>query len=416
MRRLARFSLTVGAVVFFAGCNGSQPPIAAPGAVPPTSGVTSARAGVPPVPLASSFHVLHSFKGGKDGATPAAGLTNVAGTLYGTTSEDGDGAGTVFAVSTSRNYRVIYRFKGYPADAGEPQANFTDVDGTLYSTSYGGGQSANGTVYKITTSRAERVLYSFKGYPDGSQPLAGLTRIGDTFYGTTSEGGTVAGCCGSGAYDGTVFKISCRSATCTETVLHDFAGYPTDGTAPSAGLTNVGGTFYGTTQFGGAYGGPTGDGTIFKLVCDNRVPCKETVLHNFSGTDGVIPVAGLTDVDGTLYGTTVDGGAYGGGTVFKITTSGVFNRIHSFAGSPDGWGGGGLTNVRGTLYGVTQQGGAYGCGTIFKITTSGREHVRYSFACYSDPLAGLTDVHGTLYGTTPNGGTAGTGTVFSFSP
>jgi uncharacterized repeat protein (TIGR03803 family) len=51
---------------------------------------------------------------------------------------------------------------------------------------------------------------------------------------------------------------------------------------------------------------------------------KETVLYSFTGgTDGASPDAGLLrDSAGDLYGTTVDGGSSGCGTVFKLDSGG----------------------------------------------------------------------------------------------
>src|SRR5262245_24201300 len=39
--------------------------------------------------------------------------------------------------------------------------------------------------------------------------------------------------------------------------------------------------------------------------------------------------------DGSLYGTTSEGGLYGRGTVFKMTSAGAYTSLHSFSG-PDG--------------------------------------------------------------------------------
>jgi uncharacterized repeat protein (TIGR03803 family) len=52
--------------------------------------------------------ILYAFRGGTDGATPAASLREVKGTLYGTTDAGGGtgcygyGCGTVFALSKKR--------------------------------------------------------------------------------------------------------------------------------------------------------------------------------------------------------------------------------------------------------------------------------------------------------------------------
>jgi uncharacterized repeat protein (TIGR03803 family) len=96
------------------------------------------------------------------------------------------------------------------------------------------------------------------------------------------------------------------------------------------------------------------------------------VLHSFGGSgDGELPQAGLTNVSGTLYGTTYGGGTNKDGTVFAITTAGAETIIHNFGPfnskdgeSPDA----GLINVKGTLYGTTSQGGKYGDGTVFALS------------------------------------------------
>jgi uncharacterized repeat protein (TIGR03803 family) len=430
-----RYSLICAGVcsTLLVGCGGSNgPPILTTS--PQTAAMLTAPRPDPWQPLRSQsvglyelhrareegarFTVLYSFKGREGGKWPA-GLANVSGTLYGTTQEGGvgigsppPGLGTIFAVSTSGKERTVYRFAGYPTDGASPQAGLINGNGVLYGATYAGGSSGHGTVYSVSATGAESVLYSFKGGSDGADPVASLLDKTGTLYGTTSEGGG-KGYLGSG---GTVFKISCRRASCAETVLHSFSGSPNDGCCPSSSLTNVGGALYGTTQYGGAYGGSVGNGTVFKIVCHKTAPCAETVLHSFDGSDGVISTARLTDVNGSLYGTTVDGGAHGFGTVFKITTSGAFSRIYSFAGSPsDGDGGNDMISVRGTLYGTTEEGGTYNCGTIFRITTSGQERVLHSFDCYSDPLVGVTYLNGRLYGTTEGGGARGFGTVYSLA-
>ena len=90
------------------------------------------------------------------------------------------------------------------------------------------------------------------------------------------------------------------------------------------------------------------------------------------GPDGAWPLAGLTNVNGTLYGTTVYGGTSGDGTVFQVSTAGTEAVIYTFAGGADGANPyAGLTNVNGTLYGTTNRGGANGHGAVFNITTSG---------------------------------------------
>jgi uncharacterized repeat protein (TIGR03803 family) len=312
-------------------------------------------------------------------------------------------------------YKVLYSFAGGPGDGANPYASLINVKGTLYGTTeLGGANNSYGTVFSITTSGSETVLYSFKGgYGDGEIPQAGLNNVAGTLYGTTEGGGSL---CNRGGC-GTVFSIT-RSGT--ETVLHNFGPYGYgDGANPYAGLLNVKGTLYGTTWDGGA-----GGGTVFSITPSGT----ETVLHSFKGGsgDGAGPWANLINVKGTLYGTTEQGGANSLGTLFSITPSGSETVLHSFkGGSGDGkYPYASLINVKGTLYGTTVKGGAYcrpssGCGTVFSITPSGTETVLQSFGGTGDgenPFAELINVKGTLYGTTALGGTNGDGTVFWLSP
>ena len=96
-------------------------------------------------------------------------------------------------------------------------------------------------------------------------------------------------------------------------VLYTFTGDPVDGQAPHAGLVlDQQGNLFGTTSGGG----PSNCGTVFKVTPTG----VETVLHAFSGgPDGFSPLASLVlDANGHLYGTTIYGGAFGAGTVFKV--------------------------------------------------------------------------------------------------
>ena len=111
---------------------------------------------------------------------------------------------------------------------------------------------------------------------------------------------------------GTIFKLTPDGVL---TTLHSFNR--TDGTNPSGTLVQGrDGFFYGTTQAGGASVNCSGGcGTIFKVSPAGAL----TSLHSFSGRDGETPYAGLLKgSDGFFYGTTVDGGTYGYGTIFRM--------------------------------------------------------------------------------------------------
>ncbi|MGA8532612.1 MAG: choice-of-anchor tandem repeat GloVer-containing protein [Candidatus Tumulicola sp.] len=362
--------------------------------------------------------VIYRFTGEPDGDIPGCGLTALNGALYGTTVFGGSGDdGTVFKVTPSGKETVLHSFAG-GTDGSLPFAGLLKLGGLLYGTTSGGGKS-NGTVYDITTAGSETILYSFTGDPDGSNPYAGLTDVGGVLYGTTDVGGT--------ENLGTVFQMTLSGK---ETVLHSFAGGIDGVDVQQSTLVDVGGTLYGTTLLGGGSGCATqGCGTVFKITTSG----KEKVLYSFTGgTDGETPTGAMTNVSGTLYGTTYLGGSgcgrKGCGTIFTVTTSGKESVLYRFAGGKDGANPVGLTDVGGTFYGTTQNGGSgcgkKGCGTVFAITPSGTETVLYRFAGGKDganPSSGLTSLKGTLYGTTSSGGSGcpqygGCGTVFSLSP
>ena len=156
-------------------------------------------------------------------------------------------------------------------------------------------------------------------------------------------------------------------------ILHSFTGSPTDGALPYAGLIQgPDGTLYGTTLYGGA----NNVGTIFQMAPDGS---GFTNLHSFAGypTDGANPYAGLIQgPDGTLYGTTYGGGANNAGTVFQMAPDGSgFTVLHSFAGyTTDGAGpyAGLIQGPDGTLYGTTYGGGnsLSARGVVFQLTLS----------------------------------------------
>jgi uncharacterized repeat protein (TIGR03803 family) len=242
---------------------------------------------------------------------------------------------------------------------------------------------------------------------DGAWPEAGVTKdAAGNLYGTTFFGGTGSGCDIYFGGCGTVFKLD---TTGTETVLHSFVGAP-DGSNPTARVTlDVSGDLYGTTVFGGEYG----HGTIFKV---NAVTGAETILHSFrGGEDGANPAAGLVqDGAGNFYGTTQYGGrgcnGLGCGTVFELGKTGQETILYRFGDVPDGASplGGVALDSSGNIYGTTWLGGVYSFGTVFSLDSSGNETVLHSFAGGNDganPMsAPVLDQVGNLYGTTSAGG------------
>jgi uncharacterized repeat protein (TIGR03803 family) len=429
-------------------------------------------------PATGDETVLHRFAGGADGANPVAPLIDVGGTLYGTTWLGGkgggsSGAGTLFSINPATGAEAVLHSFGIGTDGIAPFTGLTNVRGTLYGTTRSGGPMGGyglGTVFSFNpTTGAETILHNFGvSATDGQYPNSAPIEIGGTLYGTTGNGGAATCLCG------TVFSID--PATGAEAVVYSFAG-GSDGSTPT-GLINVNGTAYGTTISGGTavcpVNGSGGCGTVFSL---NITTGTETVVYSFAGgSDGANPFAGLISAGKSLYGTTEAGGTASAGTVFSVTPAGSETVLHSFtgalyvytpgnallatngtlflsasAGGSANIGGivqidpstgaatelyafpsqeagaypaAALINVGGTLYGTTQSGGTgscpAGCGTIFSIDPStGEETLLYNFAGSLDgnnPHSALLSLGGLLYGTTNSGGTSGKGAVYSFDP
>jgi uncharacterized repeat protein (TIGR03803 family) len=181
-------------------------------------------------------------------------------------------------------------------------------------------------------------------------------------------------------------------------VLHRLDG-ATQGSGPNGKLVLSGGKLYGTAIAGGSHD----DGTIFSLKKDGS---GFTLLHEFSGSDGVEIVDGLTISSNgtTLYGVAYWGGnAQNWGTMFKINTDGSgFTTLHTF-GTGEGHNPAGPLVLNGTnLFGTTYFGGANNWGTVFKINLDGSGYTTlHSFTSSDNLPASSVILSGTtLYGTT----------------
>src|SRR5439155_15426133 len=162
-------------------------------------------------------------------------------------------------------------------------------------------------------------LHNFSGGSDGGLPYAGLILSGNTLYGTAENGGS--------AHAGTVFALNTNGTGFT--TLHSFIGSTAgrEGARPHAGLILSGDTLYGTANIGGS----SGAGTVFAVNTDGT---GFTTLYSFTArsinssgaytnNDGANPVAGLILSGKTLYGTALNGGSSGNGTVFSLSLGSV---------------------------------------------------------------------------------------------
>lgn len=326
------------------------------------------------------FRVLYSFLGGTDGGSPQGPLVfDSQGNLYGVTRAGGStvcngGCGTVFQLvhlsSGAWQKNLIYSFTG-GHDGSSPNGGLVfDNAGNLYGTAHS-STTFCGTVFELsagTSGWTEQTLHEFTGQGDGCLPTPGLTIDGNGNLFGTTE---QAGC---GSASGTVFELAHSVSGWTETILHCFTGF--GGQTPMGGVAlDSAGNIYGTTSVGGAYGG----GTIFKLTC-TQTGCVAAKLYDFTGGDnGTNPSVGVRlDSAGNLYGT-AGGGADNVGLVYKLSpTSGLwrFSVLHTFTGGGDG---GNPSNTlwvgpAGTIYGTTMHGGGHQWGTVFKLVRSNTGH------------------------------------------
>jgi uncharacterized repeat protein (TIGR03803 family) len=376
---------------------------------------------------AAVLTTLVSFSFSTNGFSPQAALVQGSdGNLYGTTTRNygNYNGGTCFQLSTNGMLRTLYAFPpsevpsgalvqrsydgdfygtstgtafrlmtngqlamstSFNSDANGSGLNglLEGLDGYLYGTASSGGAYGFGTAFKMTFNGRVTLLHSFTNWNEGANPEAEMV-LGQTYYDTTYYGTTTIG----GKYNaGTVFGVTANGVFAT---LYSFTG-TYDGYFPSARLLcpggAVGSTFYGTTQLGGTTDvQDEGAGTIFRFDFFNfTAGGGVNTLFSFNGTNGRNPHAGLIlGKDGNLYGTTPAGGPIqnsnypqGCGTIFRITTNGVFTSLYSF---------GAITNANGyaldgaqpqaaliqasdgNFYGTTTLGGSNNLGTVFRLS------------------------------------------------
>jgi len=213
----------------------------------------------------------------------------------------------------------------------------------------------------------------------------------------------------------------------TYTVIHTFMD-GADGAYPDAGLTiDKAGNLYGTTYDGG---NRTGYGVVYRLT-NKHGSWILSQLYAFSGTDGAHPEARVVfGPDGSLYGTTSQGGCGNNGTVFNLKPPASACKaalcpwtetiLYCFQQSGAGPGYGDLIfDPAGNIYGTTTGGGDFKLGTVFMLVPSNgswTENILHSFGSGADgraPYNGVVfDSAGNLYGTTFEGGQSSRGTVF----
>ncbi len=254
-----------------------------------------------------------------------------------------------------------------------------------------------------TNGSAFSVMNGFANW--GAYPTNDLVRGSDgNLYGVVSEGGTYN--------TGTIYKIT---STGQLTILKHL-NMPVDGGYPRGALIQAtDGNFYGLASAGSI----NNAGCVFKITPAGVY----SIVYSFSiNVDGGRPRGHLIQAaDGNFYGVNNAGGAFGYGTIFKLTPGGIYTLLKSF-NTADGVSpyGSLVQATDSNFYGMTYAGGTYSRGTLFCIKPSGTYTVLHHFK--SDGIDGnypngdlIQANDGFLYGMTPAGGANYNGTIFKIN-
>jgi uncharacterized repeat protein (TIGR03803 family) len=368
---------------------------------------------------------------------PAGNLYGVTGEGGLDTECFDNGCGTVFELLSRSGHwteSVLYSFPptiySYSVSPNGPLVR--DSAGSLFGVTANGGDPVCqcGEIYELTRSAGvwtETDLHNFVGgTSDGQYVNQGLVRdSAGNFYGSTGGGGNAENC---NSECGTVFQFARNSdGTWAETLIYNFSG-GRDGENPYGPMAiDTAGNLYGITTSGGVYG----YGTAYKLSLSNGT-WTETTLFDFTidaSGGSVSQISGVAvDSSGDLFATAPYGGGNQVGILYELKpTAGysTYSVVHTFTGASDGGYpfGGFTTDKAGNLYGTTIYGGAYEYGTVYKLAPgkSGRwnETVLHSFTNGSDgsyPYGVILDSSGNLYGTASEGGTNSNGVAFEITP
>jgi YVTN family beta-propeller protein/uncharacterized repeat protein (TIGR03803 family) len=336
------------------------------------------------VDVAADYQVLHYFgQPGLDLTDGGLPISTVAqgsdGFFYGTTQVGGTGYGTAFKVDASGNFFTLDTFYGSAQPFGQL---IQATDGSFYGTD--SGLAGSSALFKIDPAGRITKFHPLDFATEGFVARYGVIQGTDgDFYGTTQAAGPFG--------RGTLFRMNSSGAV---TVLHAFD--PTEGSPEGKLFQAPDGNLYGTTSADG------GGGTIYRSTTSGAI----TFLHVFDPSTFVLTGGLVLASDGFFYGKTND-------SVFKIDANGAFSVVHQFGPGEDTFFPGPLIQATdGNLYGTTSFGGAYSGGTVFRMDLSGNVTTLHSFGAPADGSVVMPGViqgtDGALYGITE----AGPGGVF----
>ena len=353
------------------------------------------------------------------GHSPGGTLTlGTDGNLYGHTPGGGAASkGTLFRCTPAGVLTTLHSFSGTSSSPAPVGALLQAVDGNFYGMTNVGGVANNaGTVFRVTPGGAFTELVVFTGTnatdaaAEGARPVGSLverTEGGVTYlYGLLSESGSPS--------FGKVFRFPLpagAAGTVTPQTVVRFTGEGGSfkGSRPRSGLSKAAdGTLYGVTSQGGFYG----YGTLYRITTAGSFDSLFEWPPDFTTAGGEPFTAPVLAADGWIYGAT----RRNGGSIYRISTAGTNPSvlITSSAGGPMGLGPVGLMQTSGgDLQGLSEQGGPRNLGVLFRLRGAGTSWTTAQILEFGQrstslegafPVGGLAAEGGLFYGTTEKGG------------
>ena len=366
---------------------------------------TSPAVAAPPI-----VRVVHSFNGanGDRPSTEPPLVRGPLGTLFGVTQLGGTtNEGVLFFLDATDHFHVVKSFSAGGNRGWMPSSVFFSEAGWLYGTTIAGGAYECGTAFRVNLLGQANTIHHFDCV-DGSQPTGRVVAGDSFFYGSTGFGGLGLG---------NVYRLSPAGNVAT---LYEVQQRFSDETGMYWGLApGLNDELVGATM--GLEHHPDFHGVVFKLDAAGTF----SILHTFEGgSDGSRPTSTpVVMPDGTIYGTTLEGGINDAGTLYKITPQGAYSVVHTFGGTeglenyPALPFGGLVRSKNGNLYGTSVHGAPGNFGTIYEFKPSSGEvraiHEFREDGGPANPQGGLVETTtGTFYGMTGSGGDFNLGTIY----